>query len=84
MCIRWSVFCSSVLYEWGWCQVALTDFVLGGALELYVKIFRVKNLGLTFGGCTWQWWLYSHFLVECIVWRLDLIQDENLGSDHAG
>jgi hypothetical protein len=35
-------------------RVALADFVLGGALELRVLVSRVKTLGLTFGGCTWQ------------------------------
>jgi hypothetical protein len=34
--------------------VALVDFVLGGALELHVLVSKVKTLGLTFGGYTWQ------------------------------
>jgi hypothetical protein len=30
------------------------DFILGGDLEIRILVFRVKTLGLTFGGCTWQ------------------------------
>jgi hypothetical protein len=51
--------------------------------SLAVSISWVKTLGLTFGGCTWQWRLPSRFLVEGIVWNLDLLQGESLGSDHA-
>jgi hypothetical protein len=47
--------------------------------SMVVSISRVKTLGLTFGGCTWQWRLTSRFLVEGIVWSLDLLQGENLG-----
>jgi hypothetical protein len=53
-------------------------------LELRVSFSGVKTLGLILIDCTWQWWLSSHFLVEDIVWRLDLLQGENLGSDNAG
>jgi hypothetical protein len=53
---------------------------LAGLLELS----EVRTIGLTFGGCTWQWWLPSHPLVEGIVWRLDLLRDENPRSNHAG
>jgi hypothetical protein len=35
--------------------------------SLAVSISRVKTLGLTFGGCTWQWRLPSRFLVEGII-----------------
>jgi hypothetical protein len=46
--------------------------------------FQVQNLGLTFSGSTWQRRLLSRFLVEGIVWKMDPLQGENLGSDHAG
>ena len=54
------------------------DFVLGG-LSLWGE-----NLSSLLYCCTWQWRLHSRFLVEGIVWRLDLLQGENLGSGHVG
>ena len=35
-------------------------------LESRVSVSGVNILGLTFGGCTWQWRLPSHLLVEDI------------------
>ena len=52
----------------------LADFVLGG-LSFWGENPR---------SCTWQWWLPSRFLVEGIVWRLDLVQGENPGSNYDG
>ena len=52
----------------------LADFVLGG-LSFWDENPR---------SCTWQWWLPSRFLVEGIVWRLDLLQGENPGSNYDG
>jgi hypothetical protein len=49
--------------------------------SVVVSISRVKTLGLTFGGCTWQQRLTSRFLVEGFVWSLDLLQGENIGFD---
>jgi hypothetical protein len=52
----------------------LNDFILGGASGVpCLSIQGKKTLGLTFGGCTWQWRLLSHLLVEGVVWSLDLL-----------
>lgn len=64
-------FCSSNLDVW---EATLADFVLGG-LSFWGENPR---------SCTWQWWLPSRFLVEGIVWRLDLLQGENPGSNYDG
>jgi hypothetical protein len=53
-------------------------------LFLVVSISGVKTLGLTFSGCTWQWRFFSRFLVEDIVWRLDVLEGENLRSNQVG
>jgi hypothetical protein len=52
-------------------------------LFLVVSISGVKTLGLTFSGI-WQWRLFSRFLVEDIVWRLDVLEGENLRSNQVG
>jgi hypothetical protein len=37
--------------------------------EHKVSISEVKTLSLTFTGCTWQWQISIHLLVEGIVWN---------------
>jgi hypothetical protein len=51
---------------------------------LAVSVFQCENPKADLRGCTWQWHFPSRSLVEGIVWRLDLLWGENLGSDHVG
>src|SRR4051812_14524695 len=51
--------------------------LLCGALVAPCLMSRVKTLGPTFNGCTWQWWLSSHLLVEGVVWIVGHLENEN-------
>ena len=59
-------------------EVTPADFVLGG-LSL-----RGEILGLLLGAVPGNGGSIVVFLVEGFVWRLDLLQGENLGSGHVG
>ena len=68
------------------CHVVVTmaDFFVGGALGVPCLSVRGENPRSDLRWFTWQCWLPSYFLVEGVVWILNLLRGEIPGSDHAG